>query len=164
MACSGSVSTACSMPTGCRSFRSSTPTGYGCSRWTCRPGSMPPPANWGSHPCRGNANSRRPEDRPASGAAADCRTAEGRTGIGLVPCVTTNELQLGQAEDFIGFHRPGRQVATRGRSATWASWPAALAFTAPLYSPRGASRAQPGLITLLTPEDVFVPVASQLKV
>ena len=34
---------------------------------------------------------------------------------------------------------------------------------AAVLAARGASRAQPGLLSLLTPEEVFVPVASQLQ-
>ena len=84
--------------------------------------------------------------------------------IGLVPRTATSELQLGQAEDFIGFPPPrpaGGHKNTFGHVGIMAG---SLGYHgAAVLAARGATRAQPGLVTLLTPEEVFVPVASQLQ-
>ena len=84
--------------------------------------------------------------------------------IGLVPRTATSELQLGQAEDFIGFPPPrpaGGHKSTFGHVGIMAG---SLGYHgAAVLAARGATRAQPGLVTLLTPEEVFVPVASQLQ-
>ena len=83
--------------------------------------------------------------------------------IGLVPRTATSELQLGQAEDFIGFPPPrpaGGHKSTFGHVGIMAG---SLGYHgAAVLAARGATRAQPGLVTLLTPEEVYVPVASQL--
>ena len=84
--------------------------------------------------------------------------------IGLVPRTATSELQLGQAEDFIGFPPPrpaGGHKSTFGHVGIMAG---SLGYHgAAVLAARGALRAQPGLLSLLTPEEVFVPVASQLQ-
>ena len=84
--------------------------------------------------------------------------------LGLVPLTATSELQLGQAEDFIGFPPPrpaGGHKSTFGHVGIMAG---SLGYHgAAVLAARGATRAQPGLVTLLTPEEVFVPVASQLQ-
>ena len=84
--------------------------------------------------------------------------------IGLVPFTATSELQLGQAEDFIGFPPPrpaGGHKSTFGHVGIMAG--SRGYHGAAVLAARGATRAQPGLVTLLTPEEVFVPVASQLQ-
>ena len=84
--------------------------------------------------------------------------------IGLVPCRETSDLLLGQAEDFSGFPpaRPlGGHKGTFGHLGIVAG---SMGYHgAAVLAARGASRAQPGLITLMTPLMVFSPVASQLQ-
>ena len=83
--------------------------------------------------------------------------------IGLAPCRETSDLLLGQAEDFTGFPpaRPaGGHKGTFGHLGIMAG---SMGYHgAAVLAARGAARAQPGLVTLLTPDEVFVPVASQL--
>ena len=83
--------------------------------------------------------------------------------IGLAPCRETSDLLLGQAEDFVGFpptRPPGGHKGTFGHLGIMAG---SMGYHgAAVLAARGAARAQPGLVTLLTPEEVFVPVASQL--
>ena len=84
--------------------------------------------------------------------------------IGLVPHTATSELQLGQADDFCGFPpaRPaGGHKGTFGHLGIMAG--SVGYHGAAVLAARGAARAQPGLVTLLTPDKVFVPVASQLQ-
>jgi len=84
--------------------------------------------------------------------------------IGLVPCRETSDLLLGQANDFSGFPpaRPaGGHKGTFGHLGIMAG---SLGYHgAAVLAARGAARAQPGLVTLLTPNEVFAPVASQLQ-
>ena len=84
--------------------------------------------------------------------------------IGLTPCRETSDLLLGQADDFCGFPpaRPaGGHKGTFGHLGIMAG---SLGYHgAAVLAARGATRAQPGLLTLLTPDEVFVPVASQLQ-
>ena len=84
--------------------------------------------------------------------------------IGLAPCRETSDLLLGQAEDFGGFPpaRPaGGHKGTFGHLGIMAG---SIGYHgAAVLAARGAARAQPGLVTLLTPGEVFTPVASQLQ-
>ena len=83
--------------------------------------------------------------------------------IGLVPCRETSDLLLGQAGDFKDFPpaRPaGGHKGTFGHLGIMAG--SVGYHGAAVLAARGAARAQPGLVTLLTPDEVFVPVASQL--
>ncbi len=84
--------------------------------------------------------------------------------IGLVSYPFTTELSLTAPEDF-NHYPPPRPVAghkgTFGHLAIVAGSPGY--HGAAVLAARGAQRAQPGLITLLTHEDVYVPVASQLQ-
>jgi len=84
--------------------------------------------------------------------------------IGLTPCHETSDLLLGQADDFCGFPpaRPaGGHKGTFGHLGIMAG--SVGYHGAAVLAARGAARAQPGLVTLLTPDEVFVPVASQLQ-
>jgi NAD(P)H-hydrate epimerase len=84
--------------------------------------------------------------------------------VGLIPCPHHGELNWTQPEDFAGF--PPRRLAT-GHKGTFGH----LAVVAGGYgfhgaavlAVRGAQRAQPGLVTLFTQEEVYHPVASQLQ-
>jgi len=84
--------------------------------------------------------------------------------IGLTPCRETSDLLLGQADDFSIFPpaRPaGGHKGTFGHLGIMAG--SVGYHGAAVLAARGAARAQPGLVTLLTPDEVFVPVASQLQ-
>ncbi|MDP6796041.1 MAG: NAD(P)H-hydrate dehydratase, partial [Verrucomicrobiota bacterium] len=84
--------------------------------------------------------------------------------IGLATCREASDLLLGQAADFSGFPpvRPaGGHKGTFGHLGIMAG---SLGYHgAAVLAARGAARAQPGLVTLLTPNEVFAPVASQLQ-
>lgn len=84
--------------------------------------------------------------------------------VGLIPCPYHAGLNLTQAEDFQKF------PAARPVAGHKASFGHALIIAgsfgfhgAAVLSACGAQRAQPGLVTLLTQENVYVPVASQLQ-
>ena len=83
--------------------------------------------------------------------------------IGLAPCLETSDLMLGQTEDFVGFPpaRPaGGHKGTFGHLDIMAG---SMGYHgAAVLAAYGAARAKPGLVTLMTPKEVFVPVASQL--
>ena len=84
--------------------------------------------------------------------------------IGLLPRRETSELQLGQAEDFHGFPPPRPAGGHKGTFGHVGIMAGSLGYHgAAVLAARGAARAQPGLVTLLTPDDVYVPVASQLQ-
>lgn len=84
--------------------------------------------------------------------------------IGLVPYPFTTEVSLSAPEDFKGYP-PSRPVTghkgTFGHLAIIAGSPGY--HGAAVLAARGAQRAQPGLVTLLTHEAVYVPVAAQLQ-
>jgi len=84
--------------------------------------------------------------------------------IGLAPCRETSDLLLGQAEDFNRFPpaRPlGGHKGTFGHLGIVAG---SMGYHgAAVLAARGACRAQPGLITLMTPLMVLGLVASQLQ-
>jgi NAD(P)H-hydrate epimerase len=84
--------------------------------------------------------------------------------IGLVPYPFTTELSLTTPEDFKDYPPPrpvGGHKGTFGHLAIIAGSPGF--HGAAVLAARGAQRAQPGLITLLTNEAVFLPVAAQLQ-
>jgi ADP-dependent NAD(P)H-hydrate dehydratase / NAD(P)H-hydrate epimerase len=84
--------------------------------------------------------------------------------VGLVPCPLESELNWTLPEDFQNYP-PARNVAANkgdfGHLAVVAGsfgWHGAAVLAA-----RGAQRAQPGLVTVFTQEDVFHPIAAQLQ-
>ena len=84
--------------------------------------------------------------------------------IGLLPCPFQEELNLTVAADFEDFP-PSRPVdghkGTFGHAAIIAG---SVGFHgAAVLASRGAQRAQPGLITLITAPEAYVPVASQCR-
>jgi len=86
------------------------------------------------------------------------------TDVGLVPCPQKGDLNWTLPEDFAGYP-PRRMVAAHkdsfGHLAVVAG---SLGFHgAAVLAARGAQRAQPGLITLFTQENVYHPIASQLQ-
>lgn len=84
--------------------------------------------------------------------------------VGLGPCPVLSELQWTMAEDFAGFPpaRPaGGHKGTFGQLVILAG--SRGYHGAAVLAARAAQRAQPGLITLRTTPDVYVPVAAQLQ-
>jgi len=84
--------------------------------------------------------------------------------VGLIPCPLQSELNWTLPQDFLNFP-PSREVA--GHKGTFGHVSIAagsLGFHgAAVLAARGAQRAQPGLVTVFTQEDVFYPVAGQLQ-
>ena len=84
--------------------------------------------------------------------------------IGLVPYPFETEVCMVTAEDFDGFP-PARPVA--GHKGTFGHVTiiaGSLGYHgAAVLAARGAQRAQPGLITLTTAPEVYVPIAQQLQ-
>ena len=83
--------------------------------------------------------------------------------IGLADCPCVGDFQWVLKEDFAGFP-PERPVSAHkgdfghlGILAGSRGWHGASVLAA-----RAALRAQPGLVTVVTPEDAYLPVASQL--
>ncbi len=89
---------------------------------------------------------------------------EAATDIGLIPYPFTTEIALQSTQDFAGFP-PRRSVeshkGTFGHVAIVAG--SAGYHGAAVLASRGAQRAHPGLITLLTTEEAYVPIASQCE-
>ena len=84
--------------------------------------------------------------------------------VGLIPCPLKSELIWTQAEDFQNFP-PRRPVAGhKGSFGHVAIVAGSLGYHgAAVLATRGAQRAQPGLTTLFTQENVYPLVASQLQ-
>ena len=89
------------------------------------------------------------------------------TDVGLVPCPhpsSRDDLNWTLPEDFAGFP-PRRAVAAhKGSFGHLMVVAGSFGFHgAAVLAARGAQRAQPGLVTLFTQEDVYHPIASQLQ-
>ncbi len=84
--------------------------------------------------------------------------------IGLIPPPPSSDLQWTLPEDFSGYP-PRRTVQShKGSFGHLAIFAGSLGYHgAAVLAARGALQACPGLITLFTSEDVYVPVASQLQ-
>ena len=84
--------------------------------------------------------------------------------VGLIPCPLASELNWTQPEDFEHFP-PARNVAgNKGNFGHVAIIAGSLGYHgAAVLTTRGAQRAQPGLATVFTPENIFTPVAAQLQ-
>jgi hydroxyethylthiazole kinase-like uncharacterized protein yjeF len=100
----------------------------------------------------------------ATRAAPYVGRLEVATDVGLAPCSAASELQWTMPDDFADFP-PVRPVAghkgTFGHAAIIAG---SLGYHgAAVLAARGAQRARPGLITLLTQPEVFQAVAAQLQ-
>jgi hydroxyethylthiazole kinase-like uncharacterized protein yjeF len=98
------------------------------------------------------------------GAVEHVGRLEVTDAVGLVPCPCRSELGWTMPEDFAGFP-PERGVS--GHKGTYGHL-AIIAGSrgyhgAAVLASRGAQRAQPGLITLYTMENAYVPIASQLQ-
>ncbi len=86
------------------------------------------------------------------------------TDVGLAPCPHQSELQWTLPEDFAGFP-PARGAAThKGDYGHLAIVAGSLGYHgAAVLATRGAQRAQPGLITVHTLEEVYHSIAPQLQ-
>ena len=84
--------------------------------------------------------------------------------IGLITNPLTSEVQWTLADDFIGFP-PRRPVeGHKGTFGHLVIFAGSLGYHgASVLSTRGALQSCPGLVTLVTAEDVYIPVASQLQ-
>ena len=84
--------------------------------------------------------------------------------VGLVPCPHHTGLNWTLPGDFAGFP-PRRAVAAhKGSFGHLAVVAGSFGFHgAAVLAARGAQRAQPGLVTLFTREEVYHPIASQLQ-
>jgi ADP-dependent NAD(P)H-hydrate dehydratase / NAD(P)H-hydrate epimerase len=100
----------------------------------------------------------------AASAVAFVGRLEVAPEIGLAACSHSSETNWTLTDDFIGYPPP-RPVAshkgTFGHLVIAAGSPGY--HGAAVLAARGAQRAQPGLITLLTSENVYQPVAAQLQ-
>lgn len=82
--------------------------------------------------------------------------------IGLVPCPFSSELCWTLSEDFQNFPLPRSVASHKGIYGHVAVVAGSVGFHgAAVLASRGALRAQPGLVTVFTPENVYLPVASQ---
>ena len=84
--------------------------------------------------------------------------------VGLIPCPLTSELHWTLPEDFSGFPPPRPVAAHKGSFGHVSVIAGSLGFHgAAVLAARGAQRAQPGLVTVFTQEDVYYPIAGQLQ-
>ena len=84
--------------------------------------------------------------------------------IGLTPCPFSSDLNWTGAEDFLNFP-PQREISShKGTYGHVVMVAGSLGYHgAAVLATRAALRAQPGLATLFTPENVYGPIASQLQ-
>ncbi len=84
--------------------------------------------------------------------------------VGLIPCPLLSEIHWTLPDDFKNFP-PARTVAAHKGSFGHVSILAgSMGFHgAAVLATRGAQRAQPGLVTVFTQEEVYYPIASQLQ-
>ncbi len=84
--------------------------------------------------------------------------------VGLVPCPLMSELTWIQPEDFQSYPPPRPVAGHKGSFGHVAIVAGSLGFHgAAVLTTRGAQRAQPGLATVFTQENVYSSVASQLQ-
>jgi NAD(P)H-hydrate epimerase len=84
--------------------------------------------------------------------------------VGLIPCPEQSGLNWTLPEDFESFPPPRPVAGHKGSFGHVAILAGCLGFHgAAVLATRGAQRAQPGLATLLTLENIFTPVAAQLQ-
>jgi hydroxyethylthiazole kinase-like uncharacterized protein yjeF len=84
--------------------------------------------------------------------------------IGLVPYPFTTEISWTMPQDFAGWPPPRAVAAHKGSHGHVVIVAGSLGYHgAAVLAARGAQRAMPGLITLLTAENVYSPVAAQLQ-
>jgi NAD(P)H-hydrate epimerase len=84
--------------------------------------------------------------------------------VGLIPCPLAGEMLWTLPEDFQNFPPPRMVAGHKGLFGHAVMVAGSLGFHgAAVLAARGAQRAQPGLITLFTQENVYHVVASQLQ-
>ena len=84
--------------------------------------------------------------------------------VGLIPCPLKSELNWTLPGDFKNFPPPRKVAAHKGSFGHVSIIAGSLGFHgAAVLAARGAQRAQPGLVTVFTQENVYYPVASQLQ-
>ena len=84
--------------------------------------------------------------------------------IGLVACPHASEMNWTLPDDFIGYPPPRPVASHKGTFGHLVIVAGSLGYHgAAVLAARGAQRAQPGLITLFTSENVYQPVAAQLQ-
>ncbi len=84
--------------------------------------------------------------------------------VGLIPCPHKSVLNWTMPEDFQNFPPPRPAAAHKGSFGHLAIVAGSLGFHgAAVIATRGAQRAQPGVVTLTTQENVYLVVASQLQ-
>jgi NAD(P)H-hydrate epimerase len=82
--------------------------------------------------------------------------------IGLVPCPLTSNLLWTVPQDFDEFPPPRVVDSHKGSFGHLAIFAGSLGYHgAALLASRGALQAQPGLVTLIVPENVYLPIAAQ---
>ena len=84
--------------------------------------------------------------------------------VGSIPCPFQSELTWIEGNEFKRFP-PKRNVSShKGTYGHLAIFSGSMGYHgAAVLAARGALRAQPGLVTLFTPENVYHPIASQLE-
>jgi ADP-dependent NAD(P)H-hydrate dehydratase / NAD(P)H-hydrate epimerase len=89
---------------------------------------------------------------------------EAEPHIGLIPEPPASELQWTLPEDFAGFPAARPVDGHKGSFGHLLIFAGSLGYHgAAILAARGALRACPGLVTLVTAQDVYGPVASQLQ-
>ncbi len=84
--------------------------------------------------------------------------------IGLVACPHSGEMNWTLPHDFTGFPPPRAAASHKGTFGHLAIIAGSLGYHgAAVLAARGAQRAQPGLITLISSGNVYQPVAAQLQ-
>jgi len=84
--------------------------------------------------------------------------------VGLIPCPQKSELNWTLPEDFKDFPPPRPVADHKGSFGHVAMVAGSLGFHgAAVLAARGAQRAQPGLVTLSTQENVYPIIAAQLQ-
>jgi ADP-dependent NAD(P)H-hydrate dehydratase / NAD(P)H-hydrate epimerase len=98
------------------------------------------------------------------GAIAYVGRLEVLNDVGLAPCPCASDVQWTLPGDFAAFP-PRRLVSThKGTFGHVGIIAGSQGFHgASVLAARGAQRAQPGLITLFTPPEIYAPVAAQLQ-
>jgi len=100
----------------------------------------------------------------AASAVAFVGRLEVAPEIGLVVCSHSSEMNWTLPDDFIGYPPPRPVASHKGTFGHLVIVAGSLGYHgAAVLAARGAQRAQPGLITLLTSENVYQPVATQLQ-
>ena len=84
--------------------------------------------------------------------------------IGLAPCPIRDEWLWTLPEDFVGFPPPRPAAGHKGTFGHLAIVAGSKGYHgAAVLAARGAARSRPGLITVMTQEAAYLPVASQLQ-